>query len=70
MYLHRKNGDQSAELVRISVPDGKIERVLDLTDLTLDGYWPDWVSLLPDHSPLLTLDRSTQEIYRLDLQYR
>jgi len=68
VYLHRKNADQS-EVVRMSVPDGKVERVLDLKGITLGGYWPDWVSLLPDDSPLLMLDKSTQEIYRLQFQH-
>ena len=57
------------ELLRISVPDGKQERILDLKDKNLGGLWGS-ISLLPDDSPLLTLDKSTQEIYRLDLQYR
>ena len=70
VYMYCKNGDQSAEVVRISVPDGKVERVLDLKDITLGGYWPYWVSLLSDDSPLLMLDKNAQEIYRLDLQYR
>jgi hypothetical protein len=70
VYLHRKNGDQSGEVVRISVPDGKVEHVLDLKDITLGGYWPEWVSLLPDDSPLLMINKSKQEIYRFDLQYR
>jgi DNA-binding winged helix-turn-helix (wHTH) protein/Tol biopolymer transport system component len=69
VYLHRRNADQSAEVVRMRVPDGKVERVLDLKGITLGGYWPDWVSLLPDDSPLLMLDKSTQEIYRLELQH-
>jgi len=69
-YMYRKNGDGSAEVVRISVPGGKVERVLDLKDITLGGYWPGGVSLLPDDSLLLTLDKNAQEIYRLDLQYR
>jgi len=68
VYLHRKNADQS-EVVRMSVPDGKVERVLDLKGITLGGYWPDWVSLLPDDSPLLMFDKSTQEIYRLQFQH-
>jgi Tol biopolymer transport system component/DNA-binding winged helix-turn-helix (wHTH) protein len=68
VYLHRKNADQS-EIVRMSVPDGKVERVLDLKGISLGGYWPDWVSLLPDDSPLLMLDKSTQEIYRLQFQH-
>jgi DNA-binding winged helix-turn-helix (wHTH) protein len=69
IYVHLKHETKSAELVRISVPDGHIQRVVDLKGLTLGGWWPDWVSLLPDDSPLLMLDRSTEEIYRLDLQY-
>jgi hypothetical protein len=68
VYVQLK--DYPAELVRVSVPDGKIEPVLDLRDMTLGGYYPGWVSLLPDDSPLLMLDRTTQEIYRLDLQYQ
>ena len=70
VYLQLKQGTQPADLVRISVPGGKIDRVLDLKDVTLGGFWSDWISLLPDDSPLLMLERSTQEIYRLDLQYR
>ena len=70
VYMYRKNGDASAEVVRISVPGGKVERVLDLKDITLGGYWLGGVSLLPDDSLLLTLDKNAQEIYRLDLQYR
>jgi len=69
IYLHLKHETKPAKLVRISVPDGHIQRVLDLKGLTLGGLWPDWVSLLPDDSPLLMFDRSTEEIYRLDLQY-
>jgi len=69
VYLVRKQKAQSEELVRVSVPKGKIERVLDLRDVNLGGFWPDWISLLPDDSPLLMLDRSRPEIYRLDLQY-
>jgi dipeptidyl aminopeptidase/acylaminoacyl peptidase len=68
-YLVRKQEGQPAELVRISVPEGKVERVLDLRDVTLGGFWPDWISLLPDDSPLLMLDRSRPEVYRLELQY-
>jgi Tol biopolymer transport system component len=70
VYLHLKHESEPDELVRISVPDGKIQRVLDLNGVNLGGLWPDWISLLPDDSPLLMLDRSTEEIYRLDLQYQ
>jgi len=70
VYMQRGNRDGSREVIRISVPGGKVERVLDLSSLRLGGYWPGWVSLLPDNSPLLMRDKSSQEIYRLDLQYR
>jgi hypothetical protein len=70
VYLHLKHDAEPDELVRISVPDGKVQRILDLTGVTLGGLWQDWVSLLPDDSPVLMLHRSTEEIYRLDLQYR
>ena len=69
VYLHLKHETKPAELVRINVPRGHVQSVIDLTGLTLGGLWPDWVSLLPDDSPLLMLDRSTEEIYRLDLQH-
>jgi len=70
VYMHLKHEAKPAELIRISVPDGKVQRVLDLKGVTLGGLWPDWISLLPDDSPLLMLDRSIEEIYRLDLEYR
>jgi hypothetical protein len=70
VYLHLKHESEPDELVRVSVPKGKVQRVLDLKGVTLGGLWPDWISLLPDDSPLLMLSRSTEEIYRLDLQYQ
>jgi len=70
VYLSVKHQQEPDELVRISVPDGRVQHVLDLKGVTLGGFWPDWISLLPDDSPLLMLDRSTEEIYRLHLQYR
>ncbi len=65
-----KHQSKPPELVRISVPDGNVQRLLDLKDVTLGGYFPDWISLLPDDSPLFMLDRSIEEIYRIDLRYR
>jgi Tol biopolymer transport system component len=69
VYLVRKKEAQQ-ELIRISVPNGRIERVLDLRDITLGGFWPDYISLLPDDSSLLMLDKSRPEIYRLELEFR
>jgi hypothetical protein len=52
------------------VPDGKVESVLELKEGALGGFWPCVVSLLPNDSPLLMLNRSKQEVYKIDLQYR
>ena len=70
VYLHLNHGADPAEVVRISVPDGKVQHILDVRGVNLGGAWPDWVGLLPDDSPLLMLNKSTEEIYRLDLQYQ
>jgi DNA-binding winged helix-turn-helix (wHTH) protein len=70
VYLRLNHGADPAEVVRMSVPDGKVQHILDLKGVNLGGTWPDWVSLLLDDSPLLMLDKSTEEIYRLDLEYR
>jgi len=68
VYLDLKG--QPAQLVRISVPDGKVEPALDLSEIKFGGGYSGWISLLPDDSPLLSLDRSREDIYRLELQYR
>jgi DNA-binding winged helix-turn-helix (wHTH) protein/Tol biopolymer transport system component len=72
VYLHLNSGadPSGAQVVRISVPDGKVQHILDLKGVNLGGPSPDWISLLPDDSPLLMLDKGTEEIYRLDLEYR
>jgi DNA-binding winged helix-turn-helix (wHTH) protein/Tol biopolymer transport system component len=72
VYLLFGHNANSAELTRISVPDGKVQRVLDLKGVTLGGPWSDWISVLSDDSPLLQLDRTRniEEIYKLELQYQ
>jgi Tol biopolymer transport system component len=58
------------DIVRIHVSDGKLERLFSLKD-TPRGFdpWVSWVGLMPDDSVLLMRDRSTQEIYSLNIQY-
>jgi DNA-binding winged helix-turn-helix (wHTH) protein/Tol biopolymer transport system component len=69
IYVHLKHEKEPDELARISVPDGKVEHIVSLKGITLGGFWHDWISLLADDSPLFTVDRSTEEIYRLKLEY-
>ncbi|MGD0160955.1 MAG: protein kinase [Candidatus Sulfotelmatobacter sp.] len=70
-YLYAEDySDQTDDLVRVSVPGGKVERVLSLKEIPR-GFdpWEFWVGLAPDDSPLLMRDRSTQEIYSLDVRF-
>jgi serine/threonine protein kinase/Tol biopolymer transport system component len=52
---------------RVTVPDGKVTRVVGLNNLRrFFPLWGEWSGLAPDGSPLLVRDISTQEIYALD----
>ena len=57
-------------LVRIGVPDGKLEQVADFNvpEGTL-GNWGPWVGVTPDNSPLALRDRSSQDIYAIDVDW-
>jgi eukaryotic-like serine/threonine-protein kinase len=69
-YLYAEDySDKSDDIVRVSVPSGKVEGLLSLKEIPR-GFdpWEFWVGLAPDDSPLLMRDRSTQEIYSLDVR--
>jgi hypothetical protein len=62
--------DSTADIVRVNVANGKMERLLSLKEVPR-GFdpWEFWVGLAPDDSPLLMRDKSTQEIYSLDVRF-
>ena len=62
--------DKTDDIVRVNVADGKVERLLGLKEIPR-GFdpWEFWVGLAPDDSPLLMRDKSTQEIYSLDVRF-
>ena len=62
--------DNIDDLVRVSVASGKVEHLFSLKDIPR-GFdpWEFWVGLAPDDSALLMRDRSTQEIYSLDVRF-
>jgi Tol biopolymer transport system component len=69
-YLYAEDyPDTIDDIVRVHVPDGKLERMFSLKEIAR-GFdpWDFWVGLTPDGSILLMRDRSTQEIYSLDLR--
>jgi len=70
-YLYAEDySDEIDDIVRVHVPDGKLERLFSLKDIPR-GFdpWDFWVGLAPDDSVLLMRDRSTQEIYSLDVRF-
>jgi Tol biopolymer transport system component len=69
-YLYAEDySDKIDDIVRIHIPDGKLERLFSLKEIPR-GFdpWDFWVGLAPDDSVLLMRDRSTQEIYSLDIR--
>jgi serine/threonine protein kinase len=62
--------DKTDSFVRVNVGNGKVDRLLSLMEIPR-GFdpWEFWVGLAPDDSPLLMRDRSTQEIYSLDVRF-
>jgi len=70
-YLYAENYfDKGDDFIRVSIADGKVERLFSLKEVPR-GFdpWESWVGLGPDDTPLLMRDKSTQEIYRLDLDF-
>jgi eukaryotic-like serine/threonine-protein kinase len=70
-YLYAEDySDKADDVVRVSVADGKVERLVNLKEIPR-GFdpWEFWVGLAPDDSPLLMRDRSTQEIYSLEVRF-
>ena len=70
-YLYAEDfSDNIDDIVRIRVPDGKIEPLFSIKDVPR-GFdpWEFWVGLTPDDSVMIMRDRSTQEIYSLDVRF-
>jgi eukaryotic-like serine/threonine-protein kinase len=70
-YLYAEDYSETTDdLVRVNVSNGKVERMLSLKEIPR-GFdpWEFWIGLAPDDSPLLMRDRSTQEIYSLDVRF-
>jgi Tol biopolymer transport system component len=70
-YLYAEDySDKTDDLVRVNVANGKVERLLSLKEVPR-GFdpWEFWVGLAPDDSVMLMRDRSTQEIYSLDVRF-
>jgi eukaryotic-like serine/threonine-protein kinase len=70
-YIYAEDySDKTDDMVRVNVANGDMDRFLNLKEIPR-GFdpWEFWVGLAPDDSPLLMRDRSTQEIYSLDVKF-
>lgn len=62
---------QGANLVRISVPDGKVEVVTPSPAFpTTANFFSVWFGITPDGRPLTTRDTGIEEVYAFDLEYK
>jgi Tol biopolymer transport system component len=68
LYAEDYSGDTD-DLVQINAANGKIERLFSVKQIPR-GFdpWEFWIGLAPDESLLMMRDRSTQEIYSLDVR--
>ena len=55
---------------RISVPDGKLDIVADLTNVHFTGALGPWFGLDPNDNPVLLRDNGTSDVYALTLEKR
>ena len=70
-YLYAEDySDKTDDMVRVNVATGKVESLFSIKEVQR-GFdpWEFWIGLAPDDSPLLMRDRSTQEIYSLDVRF-
>ena len=70
-YLYAEDySDKIDDMVRVNVANGKLERLFSLKEVPR-GFdpWEFWIGLAPDDSPLMMRDKSTQEIYSLDVRF-
>jgi Tol biopolymer transport system component len=65
-YIYAKDQAATDSVVRVRIKDGRIEHLINLKSYVLTGLGGGSVSVAPDGSPLLLLDRGTQDVYALD----
>jgi hypothetical protein len=70
-FLHVPVPDFKRRVLRLRMSDRKIEEVVDLQKAgpLANGRFATWFGLVPDDSPLVTRDISTQEIYALEMDW-
>lgn len=65
-YIYFLRMPDKPAVLRVRISDHKVERVADVKNFHMQGYFGVWLGLDPDDSPLLLRDTGSQEIYALD----
>jgi Tol biopolymer transport system component/predicted Ser/Thr protein kinase len=65
-YVYFLRWPENPAVLRVRASDRKVERVADLKNLRITGYFNIWLGVAPDDSPLLLRDTGSQDIYALD----
>lgn len=55
-------------VIRVSIPTGKIEKVVDLNGFRVTGWYGTWFGLDPNDTPLLLRDIGSEELFALTLE--
>jgi len=67
-FIYALNNVGKWSVQRISVPDGKLDLVADLTNVHFTGALGPWFGLDPNDNPVLLRDNGTSDIYALTFE--
>lgn len=67
-YLYYLQGTVNPAVMRVRPPQGKPERVVDIRDVRLTGFYGLSLSLTPDNQPIVVRDNGSTEIFSIDWQ--
>jgi Tol biopolymer transport system component len=70
IYYLRFNSAQDKGLYRVRARGGEPERVADLKDFSLGGWFNAWMTLDPGDAPLVVRDLGGADIYALTLEQK
>ena len=65
-FLYFLRGPDISDVYRVAIPSGKIEELAGTKGLHMTGYWPLWLGLTPDDSPLTLKDMGSQEVVSME----
>jgi serine/threonine protein kinase/Tol biopolymer transport system component len=65
-YVYFLRVPDNPAVLRLRVSDRKVERIADLKNLPLSGFYGSWLALTPVGSPMVLRDAGSQDVYALD----